>query len=52
MKTNVKVAHKVILDQKKVNAGKERANDHMVEQEKLRVLANNKKEHSLVCRAK
>lgn len=48
MKTNVKVVHRLILVQKKVNAGKERANDYLVEQEKLRVLANNKREHSRV----
>ena len=37
------------LRQKKANeAGKERANDHLVEQEKLRVLANKKKDHELV----
>jgi len=43
-----KEVQKALHEKKKLNAGEERANDYLVEQEKLRVLAQKKKDHEEV----
>ena len=48
IKENARLVNERLRQKKAEHAGKERANDHLVEQEKLRVLANNKKEHQKV----
>ena len=45
MKENAKAVHKQMLDGKAKHAQKERNNDYLVEQEKLRVAASKKKQH-------
>jgi len=48
IKENAKKMAEELKAKKAVNASHERANDHLVEQEKLRVLARNKEEHRKV----
>merc|ERR550514_152241 len=45
MKENARAVHKQMLDGKAKHAQKERNNDYLVEQEKLRVAASKKKQH-------
>ena len=48
MKENVKAVHGQVLKQKKDHAAKERDNDYLVQQEKIRVLASKKQQHQNV----
>jgi len=48
VRQNAKVVQERLHEKKKINAGEERANDYLVEQEKLRVLAQKKKDHHAV----
>eukprot|EP00325_Prymnesiales_sp_UTEX-LB-985_P014612 CAMPEP_0174759666 /NCGR_PEP_ID=MMETSP1094-20130205/108385_1 /TAXON_ID=156173 /ORGANISM="Chrysochromulina brevifilum, Strain UTEX LB 985" /LENGTH=331 /DNA_ID=CAMNT_0015965603 /DNA_START=107 /DNA_END=1102 /DNA_ORIENTATION=- len=48
IRSNAKAVAEQIRQKKSVSAGKERANDYLVEQEKLRVLAEKREEHAKV----
>lgn len=48
MKANAKNVQQGVLDQKKQHAAKERDNDYLVQQEKIRVLASKKQQHQAV----
>jgi len=48
LKENVRAVHGKVLEEKKAHAQKERDNDYLVQQEKIRSLASKKQQHQTV----